>query len=109
MNYFICDRLVDRGNICNLTREQERLARCVDQGERVVVYGPRNYGKTSVIRNVVIKDFRRHNKRCFVFFADLMEVRSMQALAARLAAAFERSFEESFPGKQLLKNAKRHL
>ncbi len=109
MKRFVYDHLVDRENICNLVREQEALKRYVAQGEKVVVYGPRNYGKTSVIKNVVIEDFKKEKRRRFVFFVDLMEVRSMESLVLRLTGAFERSFEESFPIRSLVENTRRFL
>ncbi|MEW5816831.1 MAG: hypothetical protein AB1798_15730 [Spirochaetota bacterium] len=109
MKQFIFDRLVDRENICNLSQEQNILKRYVTQKKHVVVYAPRNYGKTSVVKNVLIEEFRRINKRSFIFFADLMEVRNMESLVSRLIAAFERSFAESFPLKNLMENAKRFI
>jgi hypothetical protein len=109
MKRFVFDRLVDRENICNLEKEQESLHRLVQRGSKVVVYAPRNYGKTSLVRNVTIEDFRRRHKRCFVFFADLMSVRSLESLTARLRTAFEHSFAESFPVKNMLENARHFL
>ena len=109
MKRFVFDRLVDRENICNLTKEQEALRRLVQRGAKVVVYAPRNCGKTSLIKNVVIEEFRQRNKRCFVFFADLLSVRSLESLTVRLRTAFEHSFAESFPVKYLLENARHFL
>jgi AAA+ ATPase superfamily predicted ATPase len=109
MKRFVFDRLVDRENICNLNKEQEALRRLVQRGAKVVVYAPRNYGKTSLIKNVVIEEFRKRNKRCFVFFADLLSVRSLESLTLRLRTAFEHSFAESFPVKNLLENARHFL
>jgi hypothetical protein len=109
MKQFVYDRLVDRENICNLDKEQEALRRWVRRGAKVVVYAPRNYGKTSLVKNVVIEDFRRQHKRCFVFFADLQSVHSLESLTMRLRTAFEHSFAESFPVKNLLENARHFL
>ena len=75
----------------------------------MVVYGPRNYGKTSVIRNVIIEEFRRTRERHFVLFADLLGVRSMQSLSLRLSTGLQRSFTASFPVKSLLESAGRFL
>ncbi|UCF99149.1 MAG: ATP-binding protein [Spirochaetaceae bacterium] len=109
MKRFVVDRLVDRENICNLVKEQESLRRYVQRGAKVVVYAPRNYGKTSLIKNVVIEEFRQRHKRCFVFFADLLSVRSLESLTIRLRSAFEHSFAESFPIKNVLENARHFL
>ena len=109
MKQFVFDRLVDADNICNLRREQRALRAAVRHGHRVVVYGPRNYGKTSVVRNVTIEEFRRTRKRHFVLFADLMGVRSMQSLTRRLATGLQRSFAASFPAKGFLESVGRFL
>ena len=109
MKQFVFDRLVDADNICNLRREQRALRAAVQHGHRVVVYGPRNYGKTSVVRNVTIEEFRRTRKRHFVLFADLMGVRSMQSLTRRLATSLQRSFAASFPAKGFLESVGRFL
>lgn len=109
MKRFIFDRLVDRENICNMDKEQDALRRLVQQAVKIVVYAPRNYGKTSVIKNVIIEEFRRRHKRCFVFFADLLSVRSLESLTIRLRTAFEHSIAESFPVKNLLENARHFL
>ncbi len=109
MKQFVFDRLVDRENICNQQREQQVLRDAVARGYRMVVYGPRNYGKTSVVRNITIEEFRRTRGRRFVLFADLLGVRSMQSLTRRLAGSLQRSFAASFPVRSLLENASRFL
>lgn len=109
MKRFVFDRLVDPENICNLDREQATLRRLVQQGARVVVYAPRNYGKTSVVKNVIIREFRNQHKRSFVYFADLLSVRSLESLTTRLRTAFEHSFSESFPVRNILESARHFL
>ena len=109
MKQFVFDRLVGPENICNQQREQRVLRDAVDRGHRMVVYGPRNYGKTSVVRNVTIEEFRRARGRNFVLFADLLGVRSMQSLTRRLSGSLQRSFAASFPARSLLENASRFL
>ena len=109
MKQFVFDRLVDPDNLCNQQREQQVLRDAVGRGHRMVVYGPRNYGKTSVVRNITIKEFRRTRGRHFVLFADLLGVRSMQSLTRRLATSLQRSFAASFPVGSLLENASRFL
>ncbi|MCY4482992.1 MAG: hypothetical protein OXC12_08965 [Spirochaetaceae bacterium] len=109
MKQFVFDRLVDSENICNLQREQQVLRDAVASGHNMVVYGPRNYGKTSVVRNITIEEFRRTGGRRFVLFADLLGVRSMQSLTRRLSGSLQRSFAASFPVRSLLDNASRFL
>lgn len=106
---FVYDSVLTAEEICNLKREKEALRSAVDRNAKVVVYGPRNYGKTSVIQSVIIPEFKRKHKNAFIFQVDLLEIRSPEALSHRVRRAFEHSFAEAFPGKQLLESAKRIL
>lgn len=106
---FQYDVLLNRENICNLKRECARINQGIENGEKMVVYGKRNMGKTSLIKSVIIPDFKKKYPRSFIYFADLMEVKDMQSLVNRLRIAFEESFKESFPGKALLEEVKNLL
>ena len=64
----------------------------------MVVYGPRNYGKTSDVRNITIEEFRRTRKRHFVLFVDLLGVRSLQSLSRRIASGLQRSSSDCGTG-----------
>ena len=109
MKHFIFDRLVDRENLCNLIKEKDQLLHYIEDKSNVVVYAPRNFGKTSLLKNVVIEDFRKLHKKSFVFFADLMGVKNLSSIIGRLMNSFERSFNESFPVKNLFENIKTFL
>lgn len=109
MKGFYYDTILDCENICNLEQERDSLIAAVEQKKKLVVYGPRNCGKTSLLQSVVIPEFRRKQKKCFVFQVDLMEVRTQEAISQRVQRAFETSFAESFPGKQMFEMAKRFL
>ncbi len=106
MKEFIIDRLIDSENFCNFESEKNALRKHIEKKSHVVVYGPRNFGKTSLLKNILLKEFKKKHKKSFIFFADLMEVHSMDALISRLKTAFEHSFEESFPIKTILQSAK---
>lgn len=109
MKRFIFDRLVGAENICNLKKEKAAIERHVVDKERVVIYAPRNFGKTSLLKNVIIPGFQEEYSSSFSLFADLMEVRDTESLVARLQNAFERSFADSFPVRNLVENIKRFL
>ncbi len=106
MKQFIFDRLVDRENLCNLTKEKDQFLHLIETKSNVVVYAPRNFGKTSLLKNIVIDDFRKLNKKSFVFFADLLGVKNLDSIIGRLMNSFERSFNESFPVKNIFENIK---
>lgn len=102
MKEFIFDRLVDRENICDLEAEKKQLKKLIKQKQNVVLYAQRNYGKTSLVRNVLIDDFRKENKKSFIFFVDLMGVKDLDSIVLRLKHGFENSIKESFPIKNLI-------
>ena len=103
---FRFDTILAAEDICNLNEERERLQAYIAQREKIVVYGPRNYGKTSLVKSVIIPEFEKKNKNSFVFFVDLMQVRNGKAVDLRMSKAFEASFAKSFPTKSLLESAK---
>lgn len=106
MKAFYYDTVLDADNICNLARERDLLLEGIRGDRKMVVYGPRNCGKTSLVKSVVVPSFKKKNRRSFVLFADLMEVKDMASIDRRMHTGFERSFAESFPGRRLLEAAK---
>jgi hypothetical protein len=109
MKQFVVDKLVDRENLCNLHKERQRLWEWVQSKKHVVVYAPRNFGKTSLVKNITIQDFRNLHKSSLIFFVDLMGVKDLSSIAVRLTHAFEQSFTAAFPMATLLKQIKAFL
>ncbi len=101
MKEFIFDRLVDRENICDLEAEKKQIKKLIAQKQNIVLYAQRNYGKTSLVKNVIIEDFQKENKKSFVFFVDLMGVKDLDSIVSRLKHGLEQSIKESFPIKTL--------
>lgn len=101
---FYTDILLDSEDICNLSRERTLLQNGVNKNEKMVVYGRRNSGKTSLVKNGIIPWFRNNHPESFVLFADLMQVRNMESLTDRIQTSFQASFKESFPSKTLIQN-----
>lgn len=109
MKKFLYDTLLDEENICNLRQELAAIEGAVRKKAKLVVCGPRNSGKTSLIKNVVLARFKARHKRSFVFFADLMEVKSLDAIHRRISRGFESSFAASFPARHFMEGVKRFL
>ncbi|OFZ74080.1 MAG: hypothetical protein A3K03_11795 [Bdellovibrionales bacterium RIFOXYD1_FULL_44_7] len=109
MKYFIFDKLLPRDDICNLKKEKNLILDGIKKKRHLVVYGPRNYGKTSIIKNVIISDFKAGHKDAFVLFADFMDVKDIASISNRLQNAFENAFTSSFPVKNLLEQATKLL
>lgn len=96
MKRFAYDEVLEPENICNLKREISQLKQAIEKNKRVVVYGPRNYGKTSVVQNVIVPRFQKTNKKCFVLFCDLMQVKNLEQIGERMRNAFQSGFSKSF-------------
>ena len=109
MKKFIYDQIVDRENICNMELEVAGILDNIYKERNTVVFAPRNYGKTSIIQNIVIPEFRKKHKKSFVFFADLLGIDTIESISNKLVKAFEKSFSESFPIKNLVENTKEYL
>jgi AAA+ ATPase superfamily predicted ATPase len=102
MKQFIFDRLIDRENICGLKQEVKQLQKLVDGKQNTLIYAPRNFGKTSLVKNITIEDFRKKHKKSLVFFVDLMGVRDIDSITLRLKNALETSIRATFPVKNIL-------
>lgn len=96
---FPFDVVLKEEDICNLQKEKAQLKSMVMQGRRVLLYGRRNTGKTSLVESVAIPAFERHFKNHFVLSADLMGVKDLEDISWRLSRAFELGFSRSFPTK----------
>ena len=57
MKTFKFGQLVDKEDICDRKKEVALISRLCSQKGRLVIYGPRRYGKTSLIKNVILKEF----------------------------------------------------
>jgi AAA+ ATPase superfamily predicted ATPase len=105
MKKFYFDRLLDKENICNLNKEKKALWQGIQNKKKLVVYGTRNCGKTSLVKNVIIPKFKNKHKKSFVFFCDLMEVKNLDQINQRIQRSFEQAFIKSFPKTNLIKQA----
>ncbi|MFC1596104.1 ATP-binding protein [Candidatus Margulisiibacteriota bacterium] len=96
---FVFDTLVDEDNLCNLTRERNLIYESIIKKRNVVIYAPRNYGKTSLVKNVIIKDFKARNKNAYVFYIDLFSVKSIESFNMLLKVALEHSIRDLYIAK----------
>lgn len=82
-------QLLERDDICDREDEISLLLKIARQGGRAVVYGPRRYGKTSVVKNAVMADFLAANKKSLAIYCDVFQVESIGDFTKRLHAALE--------------------
>lgn len=109
MKRFVYDQIIDQENICNMHAEVEAIMGLVNKCRNVVLYGPRNYGKTSLIKNIIIPQFKKAVPHSFVFFLDLFDIRDIEHLCQLLHKELELSFAASFPAQSLMKKTKEFL
>lgn len=95
--FFVCDEVLIESDICNSEQEKKALSQALRLCEKILVYGRRNFGKTSVVKNVAAVRWLAENPGGFFLYADLYGVKNMDQLTARLTAAFTEAFKRTFP------------
>ena len=100
---FVHDTILDTKDICNLEREQSVLRKALDQDQKVLVFGKRNTGKTSIIQSVVIPYYYRLHPSGIGIGVNLLGIHSIEEIARRLILSFEKSLSIVFPFKFFFK------
>ncbi|MBI4404754.1 MAG: hypothetical protein HY537_11360 [Deltaproteobacteria bacterium] len=106
---FRYDSVLEAADICNLKRERIRLLQGLAKREKMVVYGRRNSGKTSVVMSIVIPKFQATHKKSFCMFCDFMEVKNKESIDLRMHTEFQNAFSKTFPAKTLLSSISKYL
>ena len=103
---FIYGSLVDENNLCNFEKEAEQLVKGCLRGKRYVVFGRRNFGKTSLVRNVVAGRFlaeqNRKKRKGMVIYANFLGIADKADLNRELRIAFTKAFSACFPLKEVM-------
>ena len=100
---FVFDTLLDEQNICNLSKEKKKLVGSVNNGDKILVYGKRNTGKTSLVRNSVIPAWIKKNPSGLYLYSDFMGVKSLEHVSERLTVSFNESCTRAFNFKTKFK------
>ncbi len=101
MKRFIFDSILDEENICNLEKEKHAIMKGVDSGLKLLVYGKRNTGKTSLIKNVIAKSWLQRHPSGFFMYVDLMGVRQLSQVSERMTIAFSEAYNDCFRMKSV--------
>lgn len=109
MKTFKFGQLVSREDICDRREEIKILSKIGQNDGRAVVYGPRRFGKTSVIKNAVLEDFLERDRKSLAVYADLFQLESMDDLVSRLRVALEQTLSRRAKGKTLLSALQNYL
>lgn len=109
MKTFKFGQLVSKEDICDREEEIKRLGKICKINGRAVVYGPRRYGKTSVVKNVIVSDFLEHHSRSLGIYADLFQLDSMEDMVLRLQMAFEHALSQRAKIKSFVQSISHYL
>lgn len=101
MKRFVFDSVVDAENICNLEKERKKIKNGIDSGLKLLVYGKRNMGKTSLVRNVAAAQWLKRNPSGFFLYADLLGVRNTAHISERMTIAFVDAYNACFKMKSI--------
>jgi hypothetical protein len=101
MKRFIFDSILDEENICNLDKEKHKITKGVDNGLKLLVYGKRNMGKTSLVKNVIAKSWLRRQSSGFFMYVDLMGVKQLSQISERMTIAFTEAYNDCFKMKSV--------
>lgn len=109
MKAFKFGQLLSKEDICDRKKEIVTLNKICRTSGRAVVYGPRRFGKTSVVKNVVMVDYLKNNNKSLAIYADLLQVDSMEDVAGRLQGAFEQALSQRAKIKAFINNINNYI
>lgn len=102
MKTFKFGQLVAKEDICDREEEVKILRDICNVKGRAVVYGSRRFGKTSLVKNVIVHDFQKAEKKALALYADFLQLDSLQDASARLQVAIEHALSEHAKAKTFL-------
>ena len=91
----------DTVNLCNMDKEKKAVMNLVLDGQKILLFGRRNTGKTSLVESFVIPQWLKKNKPGFYVQVDLYGVRSLTHISQRIALGFSEGFSEAFRAKSI--------
>ena len=94
---FYFDTVLDEVDICNLHSERTRIAAAIGNGEKILLYGRRNSGKTSLAKVMAAKWKAGLGHGGMFVYVDFYGVASMTQIASRLSAAMAEGYKKAFP------------
>lgn len=91
--YFEYDRVIGEKDFCNFSKEKEDLLSYVEAKDCVKIYGLRNFGKTSLVKEIVAKKWeaKDFNNRIIIYI-DLFSVLSLEDISAEFTESFNKAF-----------------
>lgn len=102
-------QLISKEDICDRKEEVAFLQKICSARGRAVVYGRRRFGKTSIVKNVVIVGILSKNKKSLAIYADLFQLDSIEDMALRLKTALEQALSERAKLKSFIASVQNYL
>ncbi|MBF0299359.1 MAG: hypothetical protein HQK51_11600 [Oligoflexia bacterium] len=91
--YFEYDRLIEEKDFCNFSKEKELLYKHIERGDCVKIFAPRNFGKTSLIKNILAKKWEKENpEHRVILYADFYSIENLENISLELTKSFNLSF-----------------
>jgi len=106
---FKYDILIGPEDLCNRIKERRALLKAAREGKRIILFAPRRYGKTSLVRNIVGTDFEKISKKHLLLSFDFMDVSSLESIEERLHAGLTKALAERFSVKKLMNDVVNYL
>ncbi len=99
---FVYDTLLEEDEICGLFEERNSIFQHINNGHKLKIYGKRNTGKTSVLKNVIIPKWIKEHPKGICLYSDLMSVFSIDQISELLTVAFNKGYTKTFGLKSTL-------
>lgn len=100
---FYYDVIIDEEDYCNRKEEIEKITKMVNLGKKIVLYAPRRYGKSSLLKSIIGKNFQKHKKQISVY-VNLMEVQSIEHISERILQSLRDVLSSKYPVKAAFSN-----
>lgn len=96
-NEFYTDVILEKQDVCNLYKERQNILQGIENGQKLLVYGKRNSGKTSVVKNVIGVEWSNLHEDSVFIYLDFFGVETEEQILSRMASGLSQSVRRSFP------------
>lgn len=109
MKTFKFGQLLNREDICDRDSEAAFLEKIARSSGRAVVYGSRRFGKTSLVKSVLMENFLEKEKKALAIYSDMFQVDSLEDATSRLRVGLEQALSKQARVKNFFTTLKNYL